>query len=129
MAFRPALLPEDLRFIGLSTAEVSAIGPRLSPWLTQVFRVLGGYALATGVLTVALSATAFRARQLIAVAGAAIAGICSIGLMVAINFAIDSDFKWPLLVPAAIWLLSIAALYLEARTPSSRTQVNDRKGN
>ena len=55
IALRPPLLPEDVRYMNLSVAELEAIGPRLAMWLTQVFRVLGGYALATGVLLVALA--------------------------------------------------------------------------
>ena len=51
---RPPLLPEDVRYMQLSATEFVAVGPRLEVWLTQVFRVLGGYALATGLLTVAL---------------------------------------------------------------------------
>ncbi|MDZ4762712.1 MAG: hypothetical protein SGJ21_16755, partial [Alphaproteobacteria bacterium] len=47
--FRPPLLMEDILYMQLSAAELAAIGSRVEPWLTQVFRVLGGYALAAGV--------------------------------------------------------------------------------
>ena len=94
---RPSLLPEDIRFMQLSAGEVAAIGPRLQAWHAQVFRVLGGYALGTGLLAVALAATSFRARRPIAVAGAVLGGAASIGLMAFVNFTIDSDFKWLLL--------------------------------
>jgi hypothetical protein len=116
IVFRPVLLPEDIRFIGLSTAEVSTIGLRLAPWLSLVFRVLGGYALATGLLTVALSATAFRSRDPTAAIGAALAGASSVGVMAVANFALDSDFKWPLLALALIWMLGLGAFWLEGRT-------------
>jgi hypothetical protein len=57
---RPPLLPEDVRYMGLSAVELDAVRPRLDAWLTQVFRVMGGYVIATGVLAVALAATSFR---------------------------------------------------------------------
>ncbi len=48
-------------------------------WLAQVFRVLGGYAFAIGVLLVTLAATAFRARNPAAVTGAVAGGASSNG--------------------------------------------------
>lgn len=104
---RPSLLPEDVRYMHLSAAELEAIGPRLAMWLTHVFRVLGGYALATGILLIALALTAFRARHPVALAGALVGGASSIGLMSVVNFMIGSDFKWPLLACALIWALSL----------------------
>ena len=86
---RPPLLPEDVRYIGLSAAELGPIRPRLEAWLTQVFRVMGGYVLATGVLTVTLAATAFRTHHWSAGIGALIAGAASIGWMAVVNFIID----------------------------------------
>ncbi|RUY33995.1 hypothetical protein EN978_35810, partial [Mesorhizobium sp. M7A.F.Ca.US.001.04.1.1] len=38
IALRPPLLPEDVRYMNLSAAELEAIGPRLAVWLTQGFR-------------------------------------------------------------------------------------------
>ena len=37
MFFRPALLPEDLRYLGGTLAEVYAAAPGLVPWLRRVF--------------------------------------------------------------------------------------------
>ena len=47
---RPPLLPEDVRYMALPTAQLDVLRPRLELWLTHVFRVMGGYILATGVL-------------------------------------------------------------------------------
>lgn len=116
---RPSLLAEDIRYIGLSAAEVAETGPRLGAWLTQVFRVLGGYALATGLLTLALAATSFRERRPIAVVGAFIGGAASIGLMTVVNFAIGSDFKWLLFGCASVWALSFVAFWAEAAVARS----------
>ena len=122
---RPSLLPEDIRYMGLSAAEVAGTGPRLGAWLAQVFRVLGGYALATGLLTLALAATAFRERHPLAVAGAYIGGAASIGLMTVVNFAIGSDFKWLLLGCAMVWALSFIAFWAEAAVARSAAHSPD----
>jgi hypothetical protein len=115
LLLRPALLPEDVRYMQLTAAELQAVGPRLAAWLGHVFRVMGGYVTATGVLALTLAATAFRQRQPWAVAGVIIAGMASIGWMSAVNFMIDSDFKWVLFGFALTWAASIAAFALEAR--------------
>jgi hypothetical protein len=107
---RPAI-----RFMQLTPAELQSIGPRLASWLTHVFRVMGGYVAATGVLAFALAVTAFRERNRWAVLGAIVAGVSSIGWMAAVNFMINSDFRWVLLALALTWAASIAAFALEAR--------------
>ena len=40
---RPTLLPEDIRFIGLSSEQLQATAPGLRNWLDKVFWVMGGY--------------------------------------------------------------------------------------
>ena len=89
-------------------------------WLTQVFRVMGGYVLATGVLAIALSATSFRARQPGAAIGALIGGVASIGWMAIVNFMIDSDFKWVLLGMALLWACSLVLFWFEGKAPLQR---------
>ncbi len=113
LVMRPPLLPEDLRFLETSAADIAAITPRLTAWLTNVFHVLGGYALATGLLATALAATAYRRREPLAIAGAVTAGASSIGLMAFTNSAIDSDFRWTLLALALLWLSSLVSLAVE----------------
>ena len=111
---RPSLLPEDIRYMNLSAAELQSIGPRFGAWLTHVFRVMGGYVAATGVLALTLAATAYRERHRWAVAGAAVAGAVSIGWMAVVNFMINSDFRWVLLGMALLWIASVVAFVLEA---------------
>ena len=113
LLLRPALLPEDIRFMALSDAQLASVRPQLEAWLSHVFQVMGGYILATGVLTVTFAATAYRAHHRGAGIGAAIGGAASIGLMAVVNFAINSDFKWVLLGMALIWALSLAVFWLE----------------
>jgi hypothetical protein len=110
---RPPLLPEDVRYLALPAAQLDILRPRLDLWLTHVFRVMGGYVLATGVLAVTLAATAFRAHQKGAAIGALIGGAASIGWMAAVNFMIDSDFKWVLLGMALLWAGSLVLFWFE----------------
>jgi hypothetical protein len=105
---RPALLPEDLRYIGASMAQIQTAAPGLSPWLARVFGVLGGYMIATGLLTVYVATTGFRDGTLGAKATVAVAGLASIGWMAITNFPIDSDFKWLLLAFALPWVVALA---------------------
>ena len=117
---RPTLLPEDVRYMGLTSTELQSIGPRLGSWLTHVFRVMGGYITATGVLTVALAATSFRERHPVAAIGAVLGGALSIGWMAAVNFMISSDFKWVLLAMALLWACSLLLFIWEvARLPGA----------
>ena len=104
---RPSLLPEDIRYMNLTPAELQSIGSRLEAWLTHVFRVMGGYITATGVLAVALAITSFRQHHPIAAVGAMLGGAASIGWMAAVNFMINSDFKWLLLGMALLWACSL----------------------
>ena len=112
---RPPLLPEDLRFLALPASQLDIVRPRLELWLAHVFMVLGGYAVATGALTISLAATSFRAHSRGAAIGVSIGGAVSIGLMAAVNFAIASDFKWVILGVALLWLCSLVLFWLETR--------------
>jgi hypothetical protein len=105
--------------MSLTPSELQLVGSRLESWLTFVFRVMGGYIAATGVLAVALATTAFRDRRSAAAIGAALAGGLSIGWMAAVNFMIHSDFKWVLLGMALVWVASLAAYVREAIIPAN----------
>ena len=113
LLLRPPLLPEDVRYMALTEAQLAVVRPRLEAWLTHVFRVMGGYVLATGVLTLTLAATSFRMHQRGAGLGALIGGVASIGWMAVVNFMIDSDFKWILLGMALLWASSLVLFSLE----------------
>lgn len=118
---RPPLLPEDIRYMALPPAQFDILRPRLELWLTHVFRVMGGYVLATGVLMVTLAVTAFRDHQNGAAIGCLIGGAASIGWMTVVNFMIDSDFKWVLLAMALLWAASLALFWSEK--PTERVRV------
>ena len=111
---RPALLPEDPRYIGGSLEAIRAAVPGLERWLGHVFKVMGGFMLATGALTVLAVCRWLAKRERGTFAALAVAGAASVGLMSAINFLLNSDFRWLLLLPALLWLLGLAC-YLRER--------------
>ena len=113
LLLRPPLLPEDIRYIALPPAQFDILRPRLELWLTHVFRVMGGYVLATGVLMVTLAVTSFRQHSTPAAIGALIGGVASIGWMAVVNFLINSDFKWVLLAMALLWAVSLVLFWVE----------------
>ena len=112
--FRPALLPEDARYLGATLEELLTVAPGMGRWLDRVFWVLGGYITATGILVVYLAVTGFRARARGAGVVVAVAGVVSIGSMAVVNVLIDSDFKVPLVAVAGLWGLAMV-LYSRGR--------------
>ena len=114
LVLRPPLLPEDIRYMAVPAAQFDALlRPQLELWLGHVFRVMGGYVLATGVLMVTLAVTAFRDHRRAAAIGCLIGGAASIGWMAVVNFMIDSDFKWVLLAMALLWAASLVLFWIE----------------
>lgn len=61
-----------------------------------------------GVLTVFVATTAMRLRLNGTSRALALSGALTVGLMSATNFALQSDFRWLLLVPALVWLVGVA---------------------
>lgn len=112
---RPPLLPEDPRFIGTTLAEIQATVPGLLIWLRRVFWVMGGFMFAAGVLTSYIAVTAFQQLTRGARAVLALAGITSIGWMAAVNFMINSDFKWLLLAFNLPWIAALVLSWGESR--------------
>lgn len=101
---RPALLPEDLRYLQRPAGDIDTAIPRLHQWLRLVFIVLGGYAVGTGTLTVYVAATAVSHGDPLAVTVLAVAGAASIGVMAAVNFVLHSTFRWLLSAFAVVWM-------------------------
>ena len=106
---RPPLLPEDPRFMGTTLAQIRADVPGLENWLKRVFTVMGGLMAGAGVLTVFVATTTMRFRLRGTSWAMALSGALTVGLMSATNFALHSDFRWVLLLPALVWLAGLAA--------------------
>lgn len=112
---RPALLPEDPRYIGTSLAQIQTVLPGLERWLSHVFVVMGGFMAASGLLTTFVAVTAVSAQRKGTGVVLLLAGLATVATMSWTNFAIDSNFKWVLLVPAALWFAGLASYALERR--------------
>jgi hypothetical protein len=104
---RPALLPEDPRFMGTTLAEIETSLPGLLVWLRRVFWVMGGFMFATGLLLLYVAQTTFRAHLTSARLMVALAALSSIGWMAIVNFMIASDFKWLLLTFNLPWISAL----------------------
>lgn len=105
---RPALLPEDLKFMSSSVAQIQSTLPSLQAWLTRVFGVLGGFMFAAGLLTIYIAAINRSAGTIKLTMIIAVAGLTSIGWMAITTFLIESDFKWLLLTFTFPWLIAVA---------------------
>lgn len=114
IALRPALLPEDPRFMGSTLEQLRQAAPGLESWLRIVFTVMGGYMVGSGVLTL-FAARVAMPRRLAGTAWAlAFAGLATVGLMSTMNFVLHSDFRWVLVVPAVCWAAGVVT-YVASR--------------
>lgn len=114
IVLRPPLLPEDPRFMGTTLVQIRAAVPGLEGWLKKVFTVMGGSIAGAGVLTVFVANVAMPARLKGTAWAIALSGALTVALMSATNFALHSDFRWLLLVPALVWLAALV-LYVARR--------------
>ena len=114
IGLRPPLLPEDTRFMGTTLAAIQADVPGLARWLRNVFGVLGGFIAGAGVLTVYLAAVVLPLRIKGASWAIALSGLLTVVFMSATNFALHSDFRWLLLLPAVAWVAALV-LYIARR--------------
>ena len=110
---RPPLLPEDARYMGTTLAEIQMAAPGLIRWLQKVFWVMGGYIFTAGLLTIYIAFSSIRARARGAFPVIALAGLSSIGWMTFVNFIINSDFKWLLLLCALPWVAALILYRIE----------------
>lgn len=104
---RPALLPEDPRFIGSSLETMRSAVPGLERWLGHVFNVMGGFMVATGAMTVLVACRLLARRERGTLTALSVAGAAGVALMSATNFLLYSNFRWLLLLPALLWLAGL----------------------
>ena len=105
----PPLLPEDLRLLGIGAESLNVDRPKLVPWLHAVLVVLGGEMAAVGALAVAFALRPTPdidgGRQLVLLG---VACAFSVGTMSTANFALGSDFRWLLAIPAGALMAGLA---------------------
>jgi hypothetical protein len=120
---RPAVLPEDARYMGTEISELRTAIPVLLDWLKKVFWVMSGHILAVGLLTFYVALTSFRSRTKGVFSIVTLVGLTSIGWIATVNFIIDSDYRWLLLAFAAVWGAALALFWLEGRGERRTTDV------
>lgn len=110
--FRPSLLPEDLRALNTTMESVSGAAPGIEAWLQWVFAVWGGQMAAVGVLVMGGAVRLMQGCRWgrIEIWAYGTAGLLSVVLMSAVNFALASDFRWLLVLPVLLWLISLVIL-------------------
>jgi hypothetical protein len=91
LAFRPPMLPEDIRFSGVDPMTLPS---RTRDWLGLVFRTLGGFIAGFGILLSGLGAKAFTGSADWQRWGLGIALLVAFGRFLASNLALQSDFLW-----------------------------------
>jgi hypothetical protein len=111
---RPALLPEDTRYIGSAIETISTAAPGLERWLGHVFKVMGGFMVATGAMTVLVACRLLARREHGCLFALSVAGAAGVALMSATNFLLCSDFRWPLLLPALLWFAGLLCYVRES---------------
>jgi len=119
---RPALLPEDPRYIGSSLETIRSAVPGLERWLGQVFNVMGGFMIATGAITMLVACRLLARREPGTLAAMSVAGAASVGLMSATNFMLSSDFRWLLLLPVLLWLAGLLCYVRESTASLTKPQ-------
>jgi hypothetical protein len=111
---RPTLLPEDVRYMGVDAQVLYAAAPRLAAWLSKVFTVMGGFMAGVGVLIAYLGWKVMPLHTRGMTAALALTGALTLVLMSAVNFALQSDFRWLLALPPVAWFIALG-LYVRAR--------------
>jgi hypothetical protein len=104
---RPPMLSEDLKFIQTNATTINDELPGLLIWLRMVFIVLGGYTFASGAFFSYFSIYQGNKQTNAGFITIIVTGVSSVGLMTAVNFMIDSDFKWLLLLFNVPWLTNL----------------------
>jgi hypothetical protein len=112
LAFRPPLLPEDLRFAGVELADVPA---GLLSWLSLVFRTLGGFVVGLGLCILGYGAAARADRPEWSKVGAGLGLLLAFGGFLATNIQIHSDFLWFVGVLFLSAIASAVVLFLPGR--------------
>ena len=113
---RPALLPEDPRYIGSSLEAIRLAVPGLERWLRHVFNVMGGFMFAAGVMTTLAACRLPARRDLTTFFALAVAGALSVGLMSVTNFLLNSNFRWLLVLPVLLWFAGLVCFLRERVT-------------
>jgi hypothetical protein len=105
---RPPMLPEDVRFTGVSESELP---PPFAAWLTIVFRTWGGFVAGLGIMLIAIGAYLLVPRRRMLQGGIALAIVVAFGRFLLSNIELRSDFL-PFLVVVSVVVAGTAVSLL-----------------
>jgi hypothetical protein len=114
MAFRPAMLPEDIRFAKLVP---QAMPVEALEWLQIVFRTWGAFVVGFGILLTALACFVIKARPAFLRWGVPAALLVPFGRFFASNVALRSDYLWFVGTLFALSAVTIVGFALPPRSP------------
>ncbi|MBC7622880.1 MAG: hypothetical protein H7232_05810, partial [Aeromicrobium sp.] len=104
------------RYIGSSLEAIRLAVPGLERWLRHVFNVMGGFMIATGVMTTLAACRLPARRELTMFTALLVTGAVGVGLMSVTNFLLDSNFRWLLVLPVLLWLAGLVCFLHERVT-------------
>jgi len=87
--FRPALLPEDVRFTGM---DPKLLRPEMLQWLRIVFGTWGGFLAGFGILLSSVAGFLLTSRPAVLRWGTSVALLVAFGRFLASNLLIGSDY-------------------------------------
>ena len=115
--FRPAMLPEDIRFTGV---QPQLLQPRMAEWLGVVFRTWGAFMLGFGILLMALAFYLFTKRPIFLRTGVVASILVAFTRLLVSNVVLRSDYLW--FVGVLFGIAAVTALHssIYANYPSLR---------
>ena len=116
---RPAMLPEDVRFVGTSA---TAISPGMERWLRIVFRTWSAFVAGFGLTLGGFGGTLYTGRRTWLRAGVAVGTTLAFAQFVASNFMLRSDFLW------FVASLGLLALVVSGRVVAESQPLDDHEG-
>lgn len=119
MLLRPALLPEDLHFMGTSIEALRAAVPSIERWLDHVFNVMGGFMIAAGVMTMHVAWQFLANRSIETLMALTVGGLSGVLLMSVTNFMLHSNFRWLLVMPVLLWVAGLVRYLREGAIAST----------
>jgi hypothetical protein len=87
--FRPAMLPEDIRFTGM---DPRLLRPEMLEWLRIVFRTWGGFLIGFGLLLSSVAGYLLTSRTAVLTLGTSVAILIAFGRFLASNVLIGSAY-------------------------------------
>lgn len=117
LAVRPAMLPEDFRFTGMTPAQLP---PRMSVWLEIVFRTWGGFTAGFGVVLIGVAAYLFTARKVLLYWATAASLIVAFGRFLVSNLALGSDYLVFIAVLFGLAIVTAGGLILSSGPDNRR---------